>query len=201
MKLFQRISIPSFSVLLLATIFSFSLNPVIDKNVSSQVVRVTIKGTSTMHDWEMKSDKGQVEVLLGLNAAEGIIGLTSLKFTLVAESLKSGKNAMDKNAYKALKTGTAKNITFVMSSAKVTPVNATTVEIRALGKLSVAGTSHETDLLVTVKYNPASKSYAATGSKTIKMSDFDVKPPTFMMGAVKTGNEIIMTFNSTITQK
>jgi hypothetical protein len=200
MKLFQRLSIPSLSVLLLTTIFSFSLNPFPFINLNAQVVRVSIKGTSSLHDWEMKSDKGQVEVLMGLNAVENVIGLTSLRFTILAESLKSGKSSMDKNAYKALKTGTAKNISFVMSSSKVTPVNATTVEIRALGKLTVAGTVRDTDLFITVKYNADKKSYAASGSKKIKMTDYDVKPPSFMMGAVKTGDEITMTFNSTITQ-
>ena len=148
----------------------------------------------------MKSGKGQVEVLLGLGTLDNIIGVTSLKFTIPAESLKSGKSSMDKNAYKALKTGSAKNINFVMSSSKVTPVNSTTVEIKARGKLTVAGTTQETDIVVTVKYNAADNTYTANGSKKIKMTDYNVKPPTFMMGAVKTGNDITISFNTKITQ-
>ena len=200
MKHLQRISIPSLLLLLLTTLFSFSVNPFPGTNFSSQVVTVKINGTSSMHDWEMKSEKGHVEVLLGLGALDNIIALTSLKFTIPAESLKSGKSSMDKNAYKALKTGTAKNINFVMSSSKVTPVNSTTVEITALGKLTVAGTTHETDIVVKVKYNATDKTYTANGSKKIKMTDYNVKPPSFMMGAVKTGNDITISFNTTITQ-
>ena len=200
MKHLQRISIPSIFLLLLTTLLSFSVNPLIDKNFSSQVVTVKITGTSSLHDWEMKSGKGQVEVLLGLGTLDNIIGVTSLKFTIPAESLKSGKSSMDKNAYKALKTGSAKNINFVMSSSKVTPVNSTTVEIKARGKLTVAGTTQETDIVVTVKYNAADKTYTANGSKKIKMTDYNVKPPTFMMGAVKTGNDITISFNTKITQ-
>jgi len=180
---------------------SFSANPVVnDVNSRQQNVSVTIKGTSTLHDWEMKSDKGHVEVLLGMGNNDNILGLTTLKFTIEAESLKSGKNAMDKNAYKALKTGSAKNISFVLSSAKVSQLNPTTFQINTLGKLTVAGTTHETGILVNVKFNKADKSFTATGTKKIKMTEYNVKPPSFMMGSVKTGDEISISFTTQIVQ-
>ena len=33
-----------------------------------------------------------------------------------------------------------------------------------------------------------------TGSYTLKMTDYDVKPPTFMLGAMKTGDSITLNF-------
>ena len=33
------------------------------------------------------------------------------------------------------------------------------------------------------------------GEKTLKMSDFDVKPPTALLGTLKTGNDITIKFN------
>ena len=195
----RKISIHVVFLVLLTIIMSFSVNPKFTAvKFSSQNVTVLIKGTSSLHDWEMKSDKGHVELLLGLGKNDNILGLTALKFTIEAESLKSGKGAMDKNAYKALKTGTAKNISFILSSANVSQVNATTFQINTLGKLSVAGTTRETGIVVNVKFNQADKSYTATGIKKIKMSEYNVKPPSFMMGAVKTGDDISISFTAQI---
>jgi len=148
----------------------------------------------------MKSDQGHVEVLLGMGNNDNILGLTALKFTIEAESLKSGKSAMDKNAYKALKTGSAKNISFVLSSATVSRQNATTFQINTLGKLTVAGTTRETNIVVDVTFNQADKSFTATGTKKIKMTEYNVKPPSFMMGAVKTGDDISISFTTQIVR-
>ena len=143
---FQRISAYSLFFILLTTIMSFSLNK--DSNdikfdsknkTVAQTVSVVIKGTSTLHDWEMKSDKGRVEVMLGLGNNAKLVGLTGLKFSIEAESLKSEKSMMDNNAYKALKTGSAKQISFILTSATITQVNETSYQIKALGKLTVAG--------------------------------------------------------------
>jgi hypothetical protein len=161
---------------------------------------VLIKGTSSLHDWEMKSEKGKVEVLLGMGNNAQLLGLSTLKFSIEAESLKSKKDMMDNNAYKALKTKSAKTIAFVLSSAKIKQLSETTYQIKAIGKLTVAGTTRETDISADVKYNASEKSYTVTGTKKLKMTDYDVKPPSFMMGTVKTGNEISISFKTKFAQ-
>ena len=107
---------------------------------------------------------------------------------------------MDNNAYKALKTSSAKNISFVLSSANISQVNETTYLIRAIGKLTVAGTTRETDIEASMKYSAPDKGFIVTGSKKLKMTDYNVKPPSFMMGAVKTGDEITISFQTKIAQ-
>jgi hypothetical protein len=126
--------------------------------------------------------------------------LTTLKFSLEAESLKSEKTMMDNNAYKALKTNSAKNISFILSSATISQVNQTNYQIKAIGKLTVAGTTRETDVIADVKYNQAEKIFTVTGTKKLKMTDYNVKPPSFMMGAVKTGDEISISFTTKLAQ-
>lgn len=200
---FQRFSTYSLLLVLVTTITSFSLNRE-NKNLkfgtnnisASQSVSVSIKGTSSLHDWEMKSDKGRVEVMLGLGSNAKLLGLTSLKFSIEAESLKSAKSMMDNNAYKALKTSSAKQISFSLTSATITQMNETSYQIKALGKLSVAGTTKDTDVTADVKYSNADKSYIVTGTKKLKMSDYNVKPPSFMLGTVKTGDEISISFTT-----
>lgn len=199
MTLLKQISIYFVLVFTLTIAMAFSINNVSEVKYHSQKVNIVIKGTSTMHDWEMNSNKGKVELMLDLKN-DNIASVSALKFSLEAESLESGKNMMDNNAYKALKTGSAKYITFVLSSAQVTQQEGNSYQVKALGKLTVAGTTRETDVVATVKYNPADKSFVVSGSKKLKMSNYNVKAPTFMMGAVKTGDDITISFNTKIVR-
>jgi hypothetical protein len=39
-----------------------------------------------------------------------------------------------------------------------------------------------------------------TGSHSLKMTDYKMKPPTAMMGTIKVGDEVTVKFNLTITK-
>ncbi|MCW5910537.1 MAG: YceI family protein [Cyclobacteriaceae bacterium] len=148
---------------------------------------ITIAGTSTMHDWTMTSSQAAVQAQLETEEA-ALNKITSFLVTIPAESLKSGKGAMDKNAYNALKTDKNKEIRFQLASAKVSGEN-----ITAQGTLTIAGSSKPVELTVTGK--PEGGNIRFKGSKKIKMSEFNVEPPSFMFGSVKTGDEITITFD------
>ncbi|HEY0175530.1 MAG TPA: YceI family protein [Pedobacter sp.] len=156
-------------------------------------LQLVISGTSTLHDWTMKSTKADCNATLTLNSAGQPAGLTALSFSLPAESLKSDHTAMDKNAYKALKTEQFPSITYKLSSATVESDGS----IKCLGKLTIAGATLETDVLATAKLN-ADQSITISGSKKISMKDFKISPPTFMLGTVKTGNDIVVKYNLTL---
>ncbi len=207
MTAIQRLTAFSASLLLITatTSFTFNSNPSASgyglkdlKGIDN--VTLTITGTSTLHDWEMKSDKGRVEVILGVGTNARLTGLAGLKFTIPAESLKSDKTSMDKNAYKALKTGTEKSIVFVLTSATINQVNENSYTVKAIGNLTIAGTTKETNLTADVKYNTGDKSYSITGAKKINMTEYNVKPPSFMLGSVKTGKDITISFKTKLTR-
>ncbi|MBD0351341.1 MAG: YceI family protein [Flavisolibacter sp.] len=201
MKPFRRMSVPSIALFLIMTMMSFTLKgSLTDVKFHSQSLSLTVSGTSTLHDWDEKSDKGRCEVLLVIDNNDKLTGISGLNFSVQAESLKSGHSLMDNNTYKALKTDTYKTITYVLSTASVTPVNAGTYQIRTTGTLTIAGTTRETDLAATAKYNPSDKSFTITGTKAFKMTDYNVKPPTVMMGTIKTGNEISVSFTTKIVR-
>lgn len=195
---FRRISVFTGFLALALTTMSFNLNGSLDKTAFRlQNLNLAVTGTSTLHDWEIKSAKGQAEVNLEL-ASDKLTGITGLNFSIPAESLKSGNNMMDNNTYKALKTDKFKTINYVLTAGSVSQVNATTFQIKTNGKLTIAGTSKETDLVATAKYNAADKSYTIVGEKKIKMSNWGVKPPTVMMGTIKTGDDITIKYSAKI---
>ena len=157
---------------------------------------VTVSGTSTLHDWDMKSDKGQFDAAITVANEKVVVG--NLSFNLPAESLKSGHGMMDKNTYKALKTDKNPSISFVLASGNVTAQGGNNYLLKGTGKLTIAGTTLLTDLIVTMKYNPVDKSFYCSGTKSFKMSEYGVKPPTVMMGTIKTGDAISIAYNLTI---
>ena len=167
-------------------------------NYQSNNGQVTVKGTSTLHDWDMKSAKGQTKATFGLTGDQ-VSSITALSFTVAAESLKSDKNGLDKNAYKALDTDKHKQITFTMTSGSVTSAGGNKFKVNATGNLNISGTSKRVTLTADGQYNPADKSITVNGSTKFKMTDYQVKPPVLMMGTIKTGDDITIEYQVKLT--
>ncbi len=158
---------------------------------------ISVTGTSTLHDWEMKSDKGQCDAVITVAGTN--VTFSGLTFVVPAESLKSGHGMMDKNTYKALQTSKNANIVFVLSTVtSIATSGLNTYQFKGTGKLTISGNTKVTDITATLKYNPADKSFTCTGSKKFKMSEYGVKPPTVMLGTIKTGDEISINYNINI---
>ena len=154
---------------------------------------VTIAGTSTMHDWTMTSTGANYNATFEVNADGTPSKLSMVTFTLPAESLKSHEKAMDKNAYKSLNTDKYKDITFQLTASKVTGKT-----IACTGNLTISGTTKPVEVDVT--YEAKNGTLVCKGSKKIKMTDFKVEPPSFMFGTIKTGDEITVSFDVTLSQ-
>ncbi|MBK8627600.1 MAG: YceI family protein [Saprospiraceae bacterium] len=162
-------------------------------------ISLAVSGTSTMHDWVMKSGTGDCNATLVEDAKGNLTDLTTLNFTVSAKSLKSGKDGMDKNAYKALKTDKAPNITASLKSATISTKDNKNYTIKAVIKLTIAGKTVETDLTAQAK-RINDNSYAVKGEKNISMKDYGVEAPSFMLGAVKTGNDVVLSFDAVLNR-
>ena len=160
---------------------------------------LTISGTSTLHDWDMKSTQGACEATITTTPAGAITALSGLSFSTQAESLKSGKSAMDKNAYKALKSDKFASITYVANTASVSLISGNDYLVKTNGKLTIAGATLDAEIQATCKVN-ADKTISVMGSKKISMKDFGMVAPTFMLGTIKTGNDVTLKFDLTLTK-
>ena len=155
--------------------------------VSQDKSTLAIDGTSNVHDWTETAEviKGTMDLTLAGNVVEEI---TALNLTIPVNSLKSGKSTMDKNTYKALKESEHPNIYFRLKSARVEGLN-----IHFIGSLTVAGSTKEVDLKAT--YSSSSSHIIINGEYACKMTDFGVQPPTAMLGTMKTGDDIVISFS------
>jgi len=177
---------------LLAIAIAFAM-PAAAQVYTSSATTAIVKGTSTLHDWDMTSSNGRTQATFSIEDGE-IKGITALTFTVGAETLKSSRSGLDKNAYKALDTKNHKEIAYKMTSGTVTK-SADGYTVKAKGTLTVAGSSKPLNITATAVLN-ANGSISVTGSTKFAMTAYGVKPPTVMMGTIKTGDEITITYGA-----
>jgi hypothetical protein len=164
----------------------------------SKDMDMKLSGTSTLHSWSMdaKAFSGDANFITG-NTGQ-LTAVKFLTFSLAVANLKGSESGLNKNAYKALKTGQYKDIDYKLLSAIVTPEKDNKYLIKAHGNLTIAGVTKEVTMDVECVVNKDA-TITCIGSEKLNMTDYAVKPPTFMLGAMKTGD--VITLNFTLVYK
>ena len=160
---------------------------------------VKVLGTSNVHDWSMEDQDVTCTAKFTYAAGKASMpdGLNGFGFTFPVHSLKSGKSGMDSKAYDALKAKTGGNIVFAATSSTVTPGSGSQFNVKSNGSLTIAGVTKPVVLTAACAVK-ADGSISCTGTDKLLMSDYQIKPPTYMLGALKTGNALTIDFTLTV---
>ena len=170
------------------------------KTGASKENTMMLSGTSTLHKWSMKTQTFTGQAKFGFAAGNTQLNsISALTFSLPVLSLKSGEKGLDKNAYKALKTGQFKDILYTLSSAQVMPGTANKYLVKTKGTLTIAGVTQDVAMDVYCIVNN-DETITCVGGDKIRMTDYQVKPPSFMAGAMKTGDNISLDFTLVYTK-
>lgn len=158
----------------------------------------TVSGTSTLHNWSAKSTLLSGSLVCTGKWIGAAPTLDSIQLTIPVNSLHSSEGGgMDDNMYDALKSKANPNITFSLARAKLksAPTKDDPVfHFTATGQLTIAGNTRSIDL--TLDITPGQNDALTISTQTqMKMTDFDVKPPTAMLGMIKSGDAV--TVNAT----
>ena len=148
---------------------------------------LAISGTSTLHDWSMPSSTATGSMTAVENGGK-LSSISAMTITMPAESITSGKKGMDKKAFEALKTDKYKNVVFTLKSASKSGNNWT-----LSGTFNIAGVTKTVSITAQESYSGGA--YGLKGSYDFKLSDYKIIPPVALMGTVKTGDPVKMTFN------
>lgn len=151
-----------------------------------------IQGTSSLHDWVMTSQscKGS----LNLSSDDRLPNITDIRIDVEVLSLKSGKNIMDKKCYDALRSKDNPSIVYKLKSIEpIDDPGQNVYNANLIGTLDIAGVIKPASINVEVIREAGQ--LTVKGSKSLKMSDFDVEPPKALLGTLKTGDEILIVFN------
>jgi len=156
--------------------------------------QLKLEGTSTIHDWEMVSANavGISQITIG---SDKIVNIKSLKFSFPVITLKSGKTSMDNNAYKALDEKQYPKVYFELVEVE----SIIDQMIKAKGNLTISGNSSTVSL--DVSYKVSENVVWFTGSIPITFTQFKIDPPKALFGSIKTGNDLIISFNTAFKAK
>lgn len=152
---------------------------------------VIIKGTSSWHDWEEKVEKFNVNMDLILSDKE-VTGIDRVQFTCKSGSIVSENSIMTNKTHNALQVDKYPDIVFRLVSVDNLTSQNGTFSGTLLGDVILAGVTKRIKLTFSGINN--GNRLSIKGSKELNMNDFNIKPPTAMMGALKTDGQVMISF-------
>jgi hypothetical protein len=165
--------------------------------------RLVLHGKSTLHDFASTATRLQIAVDLADSLPAGPPTLArlaepgavrSIVLTIPVEAMKSEKDGLDKNMYKALKAASNPNIVFRLLSPAVAKGDG---GFHLTGDLEVAGVRQPVEMDVRASQTP--DGIVLEGSKALLMSDYGIKPPKMFLGTLKTDDRIVVEWRLVLT--
>jgi polyisoprenoid-binding protein YceI len=163
--------------------------------------RVAIAGTSNIHAYTASTTAVRVTrakvsgSVAGPNFWDEVVkpaGLEAFEIAIPVVQLSSPKEGLDKNMHKALKAEQFPEITFRLVRVELGVAGA----IKAIGKLRIAGV--ERDVMLDLKTQRKDATLTVKGELPILMTDYGIKPPTAMLGMLKTDPKVTVTFETVL---
>lgn len=163
-----------------------------------------IEGTSTVHDWESRTTQLTVKLTRDGSAADAADvaaldqwlrsgGLKGLDLDVPLSTMHSQKGStLDKNLLKALKAEKNPEITFHLTQARVGQPTGDSIQVSADGVLRIAG--RERPITVAGRLVRSEAGVWLNGSHGLRMSEYDVKPPTMMLGTLRVHDSVSVHF-------
>ena len=165
--------------------------------------KLTIDGSSNLHEWsatttDVRITQSKLGVSLSdANFLEAIVkpgAFEAFEIAVPVATLKSGKDTLDKNMYKALKSPEVANVTFRATKLQA---GATAGTLRLTGLLKIATVQKEVTFDVTAQL--AGALLTIKGTVPILMTDYGIEPPKAMLGMLKTDPKVSVTFVTVLT--
>jgi hypothetical protein len=160
---------------------------------------IMVSGTSTIHDWEMISENISSEAKFSTNDEGQPEKLESVSFRLTKTTLKSDKSGLDRRAYEAMNAKRHPEIIFRTNGSGMLVKNDDKILIDSRGELTIAGNTRQVNVSA-ICINGDDKKLVCTGEQKLKMTDFNIDPPVMMLGALRTSDEITISYKIVYVQ-
>jgi polyisoprenoid-binding protein YceI len=169
----------------------------VDSPIAFESARVTLAGTSNLHDWSASSArarivKATIAPCTGTDPWDGVLAPNAIEAFEVAvpvKTLASDKDGLDKNMFKALKADQYPDVIFAMKALDLGVAG----KGKAPGVLTIAGVSR--DVVFTVTTRRAGATLNVSGTLDLLMTDYGIAPPKAMMGMLKTDPKVTVSFD------
>ncbi|MCA1745369.1 MAG: YceI family protein [Bacteroidales bacterium] len=152
--------------------------------------KISVEGTSTIHDWEMSTSA--INGSASFSKEGDHLEITGTKITLKATDLKSDNSGLDDKAHEALKAKKQPSITFTQTDKVSVKTNGNTFTGTVRGNLTIAGETKAVS--IPISGNTAQNKLKVNGKVSLKMTQFGMEPPRAMLGTIRAGDEITVNF-------
>ncbi|MCK3683795.1 YceI family protein [Maribellus sp. YY47] len=192
----KKITFKSLIVSLLLLSIQATVSGQTTYQLAKDASKITILGTSSVHDWTVEVDEFKCDVSIALddNSNAAVSGVNVI---CEVKNIESDNRIMTGKIYKALEGDDHPQITFKVADA-VNVANGTESAVK--GQLTIAGQTKAVSLPFKLVSENGS-TIKIEGKVPLKMSDFKIDPPTAMMGALKTGDDIEIAYSIVLTKK
>ena len=167
--------------------------------LSKEGNEILIIGTSNLHDWNMNVVKSSCEAEFDTDGLR-LKSINKVIFSCKPSDIKSNSNLMDRKTHEALKAEKFPVIKFSLSSGTEIKSDNRNFSGNLKGTLLVAGVTKIVEIPFTGFVND-DNSLRVEGSVDLKMSDFKISPPTALLGTLKTGDNISVSFSLKLLSK
>ena len=159
--------------------------------------KLTISGTSTVRSWACEATGFTIapNPAKGFEAGvlEGEKALQSVTVKVPVAGIDCGNETMDDHLRKALKAGDHPEITYTLGTYELRDAEGG-VAVTSEGRLTIAGQERPITMDVTVSAD-GKGGLRVKGEQKIDMTDFGVKPPKLMLGTLKVGEMVKVSFD------
>ena len=157
----------------------------------------TINGTSNIQAWSEKVREISGNGYIKQNIDKSFT-LRSFKIIMQVNSIKSDQGSfLDSRTYKALKADKYPVITFLLNEPiDNIPYAPAPYSVTGKGCLTIAGVSRDITMPCKITFS-GEKKITIDGEQQVKMTDYNIDPPTVFFGMIKTGNIITISFKTT----
>ena len=164
--------------------------------------KLWIEGGSNLHGWSCKASSidAMIDVDEAFLKSNTPTLLKKVQVKVPVRNLKCGHGGMDNNLYKALKADEAPEISYLLGTFDVIPGASDSFTVKSVGTLKIAGTEKTVNMDVAASKLPDG-SLRAEGELPLLMTDFGVKPPTAMLGTLRTDNKVTVKFTLLVSSQ
>ncbi|VBB47489.1 YceI family protein [uncultured Paludibacter sp.] len=148
---------------------------------------MTISGTTNVHDFKSKVTQINGNITFANNQPK------TFTLEVPVKSIVSGEKLMDKKTYEAFNESKNPKILFNMTDINSVQTKGDQITANVSGNLTMAGVTKKITLVANGK-KVKSGTYEFSGTTQLKFSDFNMKPPTAMLGVMKVGNVITLSY-------
>lgn len=188
----------NFKYLLFSMLTVLAVSATAQKNFTLNLKesKLTVAGTSSIHDWEMDAKKFSAQTKLELNENR-VAEIQSIDFACKVDDIESGKRIMDNKAYDALNEKRYPEISFQLHPDNQVKVSGEKVSLT--GDMTIAGKKRKVNVDCTFDVKNSNQ-FSVSGEVPLKMSEFGIEPPTAMLGTLETGDEVVVKFDFQFTK-